>query len=201
MSPPRHGVRRVANGIAGVEVDRVELEFPRLYLREVQDVVDDGQQRIGGRLHDSQVLPLFGRELRVEHEIGHPDDTIHRRPDLMTHICQELVLGLVRGLGGVSGRSQLDLRHLAIRGVLDHAQDPDRSTVGVAVDPPLRANPMHRRVGPADPTLEVECTGPEGIREGQVNRGPILGHHTRQDVPGTPFLLQRGVAEYLVMSE
>ena len=49
MGPQRQRVHRVADGIAQVEVDRVELELARLDLGEVEDVVDDGQQRIGGR--------------------------------------------------------------------------------------------------------------------------------------------------------
>ena len=106
VRPQRHRVRRVSDGIAGVEVDRVELELARLHPGEVQDVVDDGQQRIGGRFDDPQILPLFGRELGIEHEIGHPDDPVHRRPDLVTHVRQELALCPVRGLGGVFGRSQ-----------------------------------------------------------------------------------------------
>ena len=112
VSPQRHRVRRVADGIARVEVDRVELELARLDPGEVQDVVDDGQQRVGRRFDDPQMLALFGRELGVQHEIGHPDDAVHRRPDLVTHVRQELALGPVRGLGGVLRRSQLGLRLL-----------------------------------------------------------------------------------------
>ena len=103
-----------------------------------------------------QVLPLFGRELGVQHEIGHPDDAVHRRPNLVTHIGQELALGPVGGLGGVFGRSQVGLRLVAVRGVRHDAHDPDRIAVGVAIDPALRADPVQRRVGPADPTLQTE---------------------------------------------
>ena len=42
-APPT--VRRVADGVAEVEVDRIELELAGLHPGEVQDVVDDGQQR------------------------------------------------------------------------------------------------------------------------------------------------------------
>ena len=126
VRPQRHRVRRVADGIAGVEVDRVELELARLHPGEVQDVVDDGQQRIGGRLDDPQILALFGRELGVQHEIGHPDDAVHRRPNLVTHVRQELALGPVGGLGGVFGRSQLGLRRVALGDVCHDADDPDR---------------------------------------------------------------------------
>ena len=130
VSPQRHGVRRVSDGIAGVEVDRVELEFARLHPGEVQDVVDDGQQRIGGRFDDPQILPLFGRELGVQHEIGHADDAIHRRPNLVTHVRQELALGPVGGLGGVLGRSQVGLRSLALRDVACGSRHELDSAIG-----------------------------------------------------------------------
>src|SRR6266851_2177765 len=50
------------------------------------------------------MLPLFRSEFCVQHEIGHPDDTVHRRPDLVTHIHQELVLCPVCGLGAPFAR-------------------------------------------------------------------------------------------------
>jgi hypothetical protein len=55
----RHLVGRISYGIADGEVDRVEFNLACFHPGEVQDVVDDGQERIGGRLDDPQVLPLF----------------------------------------------------------------------------------------------------------------------------------------------
>ena len=166
----------------GTEVDRVELEFPRLDLREVQDVVDDGHERVTGRFDDPEILPLFRRELAVQHEIGHPDDAIHRRPNLVTHVRQELALGLVGGFRGLFGGSQFGLRPLAIRGVADDAQEPDRHTVGVAVDAALCTNPMKRPVGPADPALETECASPRALpqRHAEPWADP-QGRHTPED--------------------
>ena len=106
VSPQRHRVRHVADGIAGIEVDRIEVEFARLHPGEVEDVVDDGQQRIGRGLDDPQVLALFGGEFRIQHEIGHPDDAVHRRPDLVAHVREKLALGSVRGFGDVLGGPQ-----------------------------------------------------------------------------------------------
>ena len=171
----RHGIRRVSDGVAGVEVDRVEVELAGFQPGEVQDVVDDRQQRIGRRFDDEQRLTLFGRELGVQHEIGHPDDTVHRGPDFVAHERQELALRPVRGFGGVLGRSQIGLRHLEIRRVPHDAQNLDRFAAGVAVDPALRADPMHRRVGPADPALQAQCASPERIFEGLVSGRPVLG--------------------------
>jgi hypothetical protein len=44
VRPQRHGVRGVADRIARIEVDRVELEFTCLDPGEVQNVTDDRQQ-------------------------------------------------------------------------------------------------------------------------------------------------------------
>src|SRR6202011_5012417 len=113
----------------------------------------------------------------------------------------ELALRLVGDLGGLFGRPQLGLRPLSRRGVTDNAQEPDRHTVGIAVDPALRADPMERRVGPSNPTLHLEGARPEGIVEGLVNGGQVLGDDTRRETLGAPFGLKRGVAKDLVMPE
>ena len=57
VRPQCQRVRRVADGIARVEVDRVQLQFARLDLGEVQDVVDDGQQRSA----DDLTIPRYSR--------------------------------------------------------------------------------------------------------------------------------------------
>ena len=46
----RQQLRGVADGLAQVELGALELEPPRLDLREVEDVVDDVEQRFGRRL-------------------------------------------------------------------------------------------------------------------------------------------------------
>ncbi len=148
------------------------------------------------------MLSLFGREFRIQHEIGHADDAVHRRADLVAHVRQELALGPVGRLGGAApGRPQVGLCPVAIRGVLHDSQDLDGSTVEIADDAALRANPMQRPVGPTDSTLQRERAGPEGLVEGTVNRGDVPGHDTRQEIPGAPVVLRRGIAEYLVVLE
>ncbi len=54
---------------------------------------------IGRGLGHAEILPLFGDELGVESEFGHPDDTVHRGADLVAHIGQEIALGTVGGFG------------------------------------------------------------------------------------------------------
>ncbi len=75
----------------------VQLQPPRLDLREVEDVVQDREQPLRGRLHGLQVFALLRREVGLEGQIGHPQDAVHRRADLVRHVRHELGLE-ARGL-------------------------------------------------------------------------------------------------------
>ena len=50
------------------------------------DVMQQGQQRIAGFQHHSQVLTLLGGQLHIQHEFGHADNGIHGRAYLMAHV-------------------------------------------------------------------------------------------------------------------
>ena len=57
-------VHGVVEGVAEVEVDRVQVELAGLDLGEVEDVVDHGQQAIGRELHHPEVLALLAASAR-----------------------------------------------------------------------------------------------------------------------------------------
>ena len=90
------------------EGDRIELELASLDLREVEDVVDHRQQRAGGVADREQVVALIGGQRGVERELGHADDAVHRRADLVAHVGEELALGAARVLGLALGARQRD---------------------------------------------------------------------------------------------
>jgi SAM-dependent methyltransferase len=75
----------------------LELDLARFYLREIENVVDDGQQRFAGPADDLDILDLLTGERRVEQQGRHADDAVHRRADLMAHVREELRFG-ARGL-------------------------------------------------------------------------------------------------------
>ena len=79
-----------------VEMDLLQLELPGFDLGEVQDVVDQPEERLGGRPDRVREPSLLRRELRAQEELGHPDHAVHGRADLVAHVRQELRLGLVR---------------------------------------------------------------------------------------------------------
>ena len=80
---------------AGVEFEGMMLQFELagLDLGEVENVVDDGQQRIGAAAGGLDVIALLVGQFGVEQQRGHADDAVHGRADLVAHVGQELGLG------------------------------------------------------------------------------------------------------------
>ena len=92
---------------AGAKVERllVQLDPAGFDLGEVQDVVDDRQQRIARRPDSLGIVALLVGQRCVEHEPAHPDDRVHRRADLVAHRGEERALrpvGILRGIPGPS---------------------------------------------------------------------------------------------------
>src|SRR5689334_17356903 len=94
------------NEIAEVKFDRLELDMAGFDFREVKNVVDQLQQTAAGAPEYPEVLTLVRSEFRVPKKIGHADDRIHRRADLMAHGGEEFALGAVGHLGRFFGDDQ-----------------------------------------------------------------------------------------------
>jgi hypothetical protein len=75
-----------------VEVHPLELEPTGLDLGEVEDVVDQPEQRPPGRLDTRRQPVLLGVEGGAEQQVVEADDAVERRPDLMAHRGQEVGL-------------------------------------------------------------------------------------------------------------
>ena len=125
VGPQGQGPQGVAQRVRKREVGRVQLQLAGLDLGEVEDVVDDGQQGLGRRLDHVQVLPLVLGQRRVEDQVGHAEDAVHGRADLMAHVGQELALGPVGRLRRLPGQARLLLQPPAVRDVLE-----DRDGIG-----------------------------------------------------------------------
>ena len=98
-------------------------------LREIQNVVDDSEESIGGRLNHGEVLALLGGELSVQGEFGHSDDSIHRRANLVAHVCEELALCAAGRLRGVLRFAKPLGSLISFRDVL---HDPDVAARAIA---------------------------------------------------------------------
>ena len=117
-------VSRRSNGLRSSSSRRASIfEKSRMSLMTLE-------QRVGRRLHGRQVLPLFGREPRLQRERRHADDGVERRADLVAHVRQKRALGVggrsPRGASRLSSSStscaeprglivELAVRHLEIR--------------------------------------------------------------------------------------
>ena len=93
------------------EGDRLQGEFAGLDFGEVQNIVEDPQQRLCGRPGQGQVFPLLGGEVGVQQKVRHAQDAVHGRADFVAHVGEELTLGTIGRFCGYAG---LDLRRLRL---------------------------------------------------------------------------------------
>ena len=89
-----------------LEVERLglDVELARLDLREIQNIVDDVEQRLGRAMDRGRIVALLGRHFRVEQKLRHPHHAVHGGADFVGHVGKEGTLGPV---GGVGGQEQL----------------------------------------------------------------------------------------------
>ena len=128
----------VVEQILEVELDLLERELARLDLGEVEDVVDDPEQALGRGGHALRELLLLVVELGVQQQGGEADDAVHRRPDLVAHVGEELRLHLRCRKRLVAGGGQVRAESLVLedhRQVIDDADgeqpegEPDQGAI------------------------------------------------------------------------
>ncbi len=76
---------------------------------EVQNVVEDGKQRLRRCLHGIQAFQLLRREIRVQHQFGHSQNAVHGGADLVAHVGQKFALGAAGFFRGFLSLLQLFL--------------------------------------------------------------------------------------------
>jgi hypothetical protein len=190
VRPQAQRAQGVPECLPQVELGGVQVEPTRLDLREVEHVVDEPQQRLRRVLEGEHVLPLLGGQGRVEQQLGHPDDGVHRGPDLVAHVGEEVALGPARRDRGLPRQLQL-LRHPPLLG------DVARHRVDETL-------PRHRRRPPREPAeravlaqvavLEEDGAGAARQRPCLGRRGVAVVRVDEVDV-GPRHQLRRGEAE------
>ena len=107
----QHGLH-VLDDVVQVQRNMLQRQLARLDLGEVENVVDDRQQRFGALADGAQIILLAGRQGGALQQAGEADDAVQRRADLVAHIGQELRLDLA-GLERLLARHvQLDVLNL-----------------------------------------------------------------------------------------
>ena len=139
------------------EVGGFEFDPSGFHLGQVQDIVQQRQQGLS-RAEDGvdEFFALALAELGLQQQLGHAQDAVHRRAQLMAHGCQKAALGDVGGLGIVLGAQQFGFDQLALGNVLQH---PDAALV--------RMRPVYALAGHVYPQRV-----PVAVHHGQLHRWP-----------------------------
>ena len=99
----------IGQGFSEPEIRFLEIESPGFDLREIQNVVDDIDERLGGAASGLDVFALVRSQIGVQRQLEHPQHAIHRRANLVAHVGKELTLRLVGGLGSLAGAQRGNL--------------------------------------------------------------------------------------------
>ena len=143
-----------------IEVDDLDLDLAGLELRDIENVIDDGEQRIAGFAHDLRVVALLLIELRPEQQVGHAENRVHRRADLVTHIGKELGLAPARRLRLLLGDAQRLLELALPSGNLMRNGDVAESADAADGPAVLVADHVRVRAAPRSPSLPARgCAG------------------------------------------
>jgi hypothetical protein len=108
----------------GRQVHRLEIDLhaARLDLADVEQVVDESEQMLAGRLDALEIGQDFGLaavgHLLLE-DLGVADDRVERRAQLVTHAREEFGLGLIGLVSEVAGFLHRRLRGLLVADVVE----------------------------------------------------------------------------------
>ena len=186
-----YGVGQVLAQGVEAELDRLDLHLAGLHLGEIQDVVEDAQERVGRALGLAELGAHGRRQIGLEGQIQDAEDGVHRRPDLVAHVGQEIRLhaGSLLGQfpppphlldGGAFGADVVDdpdralHRILAIDGLAREAR-PEAAAVAAQQH-------LFLAVGLATPDSRVDriASGDIGLLLGVPEGGRLAGHLPRQ---------------------
>ncbi len=95
----------------------LHIQLAGLDLGEIQNVVNDADEGLGGRLCFRDVVTLLGCQVRLQREMGHAENRIHRRADLVTGVGKEFRFRLCSRFGYFFGSDEFRLQSLAFRNI------------------------------------------------------------------------------------
>src|SRR5690242_7235875 len=131
MSTQGQGAHGVAQRFTERKVNGINSELASFNLRKIEDVIEQGQERICRRLHHAEIFPLLERQVRIESEFSHANNAIHGGADFMAHVGEKLRLGSIGGLGGFFRLSQRRLYLLAFANITIDDNEFCRSSLAV----------------------------------------------------------------------
>ena len=159
-----HQLTQLVDDRVQLKGNGLDFQASGLDTRQVQNVLQQSQQRMRRHFYLTQLPHLLRGEGGGAQQVRHADNGIHRRADLVAHIGQKLALGGVGALGFLAGVMQAFFHPLFGVHV---GGDAINDTLAVGVDITPRGN--------LDPALLARVVrGPELELSGQCIR--VIGH-------------------------
>lgn len=90
-----------------MKIRLLQLHLASLYFRDIENIVNNGQQVIGGTINLYQPVALLWGRMIFLHQMGQADNRIHRGTYFMAHVGQKGTLGSAGRLGFEPGLFQL----------------------------------------------------------------------------------------------
>ncbi len=87
-----HG-NKIVHHLLQIEAHPLDFHLIGLDLGKIKDIIDDAQQGLCRGVNLLEVIALLFGRTGLHGQVGHAQDGVHRRPDLMAHIGQEFTLG------------------------------------------------------------------------------------------------------------
>ena len=166
-----HDLAGIVHECVQVEGDGLELHGLRLEFREVEHVVQQGQQALRRIPNGQRAAALFGGKFRVEQHARHAHDTVHRCPDLVADRGKKLGLGAVGGLCCIACIRQRRLGLLAVRDVGNIAMCNDEPVHRRLREAPSFQHPALRAIGMNQPILHFIGTARGAGLEQRIDTG------------------------------
>ena len=169
-----------ARQLVQAELGLFQGQFAGLDLGQVQQVVQDRQQRLSGLLDDPHPLLLGGRQGLASQDLGHAKNPVERGADFMAHGGQEGAFGRVGGFGVFLGADEGLFGPLLLGDVAHGAQQADGPPLGVGPVVRRALDPDFRVIRPLDPILGAEgdafldMPAPQFVRRRTI---PVVDHH------------------------
>ncbi len=80
------------NTLAQREFDGIHFQPAGFDLGEIQNIVQQFEQRMRRKPRHLQVFALLRGQVGGQRQVRHADDAVHRRADFMAHVGQEFAL-------------------------------------------------------------------------------------------------------------
>ena len=81
--------QRITRHVFQAKAALLQFKFASFNFGKIQDVVDDGQQRLASGVDFGDVIVLARIQVALQCQVGHADDGVHGRADFVAHVGQE----------------------------------------------------------------------------------------------------------------